>query len=157
MHPLPCIDTMSEFNEHTVVLHLCRTALASTLLPVVCNEWQPSYYISRAPGERVWDEQGRLCGPRRNEANSGMKPRSEHVCLTERSVASPTSILFGRETGEPANKQSASEPTVSVLTYVNPKNYALERILRRTSRDGLGEWKVFCERFLLGNSEKISN
>ena len=39
--------------ERTVVLLPCRTALASTLLPVVCNEWQPSYYISWAPGEEV--------------------------------------------------------------------------------------------------------
>ena len=89
--------------ERTVVLLPCRTALASTLLPTsnqraatvvlhlvsakrtsVGRERSVASLTSRAKRRRTRrvSQKSRLCGSRRNEANSGMKPRSEHVCLT---------------------------------------------------------------------------
>lgn len=143
----------------TVVLLLCRTALASTLLPASGQQMATVVlHLTSARRESVGRAgpvvrpQAEPSSQRRGAQSEALRvdrrAKSEHVCLTH---------YWADEHESQANKQSASEPTVSVLTYENPKNYALERILRRTSRDGLGEWKVFCERFLLGKREKISN
>lgn len=122
MHPLPCIDTMSEFNEHTVVLHLCRTALASTLLPASRQRMATVvlHLVSARRGSvgRPWrtrrvSQKSRLCGSKRNEQWS----QASKICRTV--------LILG----------------------ANKKKFHMDD----------GDGKVFCERFLLGNSEKISN